>query len=316
MPHNNSKISSDMSWECKTTPIDVALLDTSLQNEGLDPYKTRFARYLKREGRLSENDAHYSSEEGFAELVKATIPERQISSFVGVRIAEGQKPRLLREEFEAYLTPVIEEYKTAEKHTPELIDYTWQKIWRAIGSAVDHTYEVPSCDRTIKELESFRAKKRRFMVLTPDEIYTPEGLARLATVLPVKIYDSIGIYKPEKITQISHNLAKGGCIDVEIDTRGDSDGYFLRYGDSEQQLASMGKAGMRLPTFLVANIFSWLLNGFYFNTVGGPYAKLIGSSSGQYMIYACSYGNGEVCVYEKGPWSHPISRVRTEGRKA
>lgn len=76
----------------------------------------------------------------------------------------------------------ISEYKEGPL-TPELVNVTWQKIWKKWGENVSHTFQVPSCDRTPEDLAKLQ-KEGKTVLLIPDEVYTKEGLVLLGRIFP------------------------------------------------------------------------------------------------------------------------------------
>lgn len=175
-----------------------------------------------------------------------------------VKLTPSEQARQLREA----LSPFIQEYKAAKVPTPDLVNNTWQGIWKVIGEKVDFEYQVPECDRTQEELAQLR-KENRAVLLLPNDIYTPEGLVRLGQAFPLM---NSSATNPEVAARISHSSYEGGSIDIEMVHDAP---YRTRQGYNEKQLrekiAADGRVGMRLPTYIIGGQFSKLLTGHYFD---------------------------------------------------
>lgn len=160
------------------------------------------------------------------------------------------------------LRPFVQEYKAAKVHTPDLINQTWNGIWKVIGERVGFEYQVPQSDRTPEELAQLR-KENRANLLLPDDIYTPDGLVRLGIAFPLM---NSWTTEPEEAVRISHSSTQGGSIDIEMSPAAP---YRTSKGYNEQELrdkiAADERLGMRLSTYLVGSQFSKLLTGQYFD---------------------------------------------------
>ncbi len=160
------------------------------------------------------------------------------------------------------MRPFVQEYSAAKIHTPDLIDHTWQGIWKVIGERVGYEYQVPACDRTPEELAKLQEKGRAVLLL-PSDIYTSNGLVRLGKAFPlIRSWTT----DPKQIVEVSHRSVEGGSIDIEMSPDAP---YITSRGYREQELVDRitadGKHGMRLPTYLVGSEFSQLLTGQYFD---------------------------------------------------
>lgn len=174
------------------------------------------------------------------------------------------------------LVQAIQEYKT-NPHTPELVDGTFQIVWRAWGERDDHIYEVPSCDRTTDKLAAL-ARVGKGVLLIPDEVYTPEGLARLGRIFPQM--------RMREGTTVANEYDGGGCIDVEMAVDAP---YRTAGGYKEPQLrdiiAADGRKGQRLATYIVGSQVNKLLTGCYFDQEL-TLSRLPGSSVGGRTVSA------------------------------
>jgi len=210
------------------------------------------------------------------------------------------------------LLSFVREYKGNQVHTPTLIDDTWQNIWEAIGKSVGHQYQVSSCDRTTKELAQLRREDRTVLLL-PDDIYTQEGLMRLGRVFRLM---RSWITKPEGVVEILNGSMQGGCIDIEISPDApyrSPRGY--NQDEITQQIEGDKRFGQRLPTYLVASQFSYLLTGQNFDQ--NTWSLLPGSSwrNTKRGLGANFDSNGRVFVSDWNPQGrHPRLGGRSEGR--
>lgn len=317
-----------MSRERWNTPIDDVISYASGLLE-LDRRKLVFARRLKENGKLNDDEPGKLSEEDFAALMKSaspvataaqtisglTIPvkvQREVNAdFATIEAVRIPTPKLQDDKFREILRPIIQDYKTAKNHSPDLINYTWESIWEVMG-ADGHAYKVPFCDRSLGELEELRLNKRDVLLL-PDEIYTPVGLYRLRKIFGL-VYPGNWTNTEEMATVISHNSTKGGCIDVDMELTGYPYGiYNGNHTELEKRLAFVGKSGQRLPTFLMASWFSMLFYGYNFKN----WSILSGSSYEDKPLFVCNNINGEVLIKKNDLGSKRNSYqsdVRTEGR--
>lgn len=81
-------------------------------------------------------------------------------------------PALQDRQLRGALLPFVQEYRDAKVCTPELVNHTWQNMWRVIGQIADFTYQVPACDRTEEELAQLQEKNRA--ALFYQVIFTPQ----------------------------------------------------------------------------------------------------------------------------------------------
>lgn len=267
-----------MGLEIKTFPVDDVVADAVLTLEGLTPKIRSMWGFLSWQGKLHDPNE--------------TIQDRDfIKSFF----------------------PFIQEYKTAKVYTPELVDYTWQGIWKNIGEAVGYSYKVPRCDRTPEELQELKVAGRSALLL-PTDIYTPGGLMRFAKAFPsMKAF--FGVFN--EAVYVSYRSDKGGCIDIEMSIDAPFRGRRWGYNRKElwQRIKDDGRIDQRLPTYVMGSQFSELLTGHYFDS-SGTSSRLTGSvyrgeelevwfkSDGQLHYLAC---HPDVCRLSLGG--------RSEGRK-
>lgn len=191
-----------------------------------------------------------------------------------------------------FLAEVILEYKSGPL-SPELVNLTWQAVWRVWGKSIDHSFIVPSCDRTIEELASLESEGRG-VILTPDEIYTQRGLVLLEKIFPkmggwIEEYGKTGI-------KVENRVRSGGCIDIEMDPKifGKPTESFYLDQQLIENIASKGKKGLRLATYIVGSQFSKLLTGRYFDQEYGIYLGLFGSSVNGNVVTAGFGSNGRL----------------------
>ncbi len=232
--------------------------------------------YERASSRISEADARQYAEgiERVNAFVNSLREEGKLPvEFSKPEVAIGRQPlietpaavvtlvsqdRQLRDAF----SPFVQEYRDARVHTPELVNHTWQNIWVEIGRVVDFTYQVPSCDRTTKELAKLQ-KENKAVLLLPDDIYTPEGLVRLGKAFPLMRSWATNL---EHASEISYGSNKGGSIDIEMSLDAP---YRTSRGYNQKELvakiAADKRAGQRLPTYFVGSEFSQLLTGHYFD---------------------------------------------------
>ncbi len=209
------------------------------------------------------------------------------------------------------MRPFVQEYSAAAVHTPDLINQTWQGIWKVIGERVEYAYQVPACDRTPEELAQLQ-KESRAVLLLPSDIYTPEGLVRLGRTFPLM---RSWTTDPKEAARISHGSNTGGCIDIEMNPYAP---YRTSKGYNQQELVDRiiadGRGGQRLPTYLVGSQFSQLLTERYFDI--NTWSRLLGSSHGGSMLCAYFYSGGEASVNYWDPQNqYPYLGGRSEGVK-
>ena len=77
--------------------------------------------------------------------------------------------------------PAIAEYKF-QPLTPELVNKTWQTLWAEWGKRIGKTFDVPVCDRTIKELAKLQ-KENNAVLLIPDNV----SLVDLGKMFPLHL---------------------------------------------------------------------------------------------------------------------------------
>ncbi|MBI2338015.1 hypothetical protein HYU95_02425 [Candidatus Daviesbacteria bacterium] len=211
------------------------------------------------------------------------------------------------------LRPFVQEYKEARLCTPDLINYTWTGIWGVISERAEFDYQVLKSDRTAEELAQLQEENRDNLLL-PDGIYTPKGLVGLGRAFP--LMGSWTITREEAV-RISHSAVKGGSFDIEMSPDAP---YRTRQGYTEQQLrdtiATDGRRGMRLPTYIVGSQFSKLLTGHYFDEK--TWSRILGSFCGNRALAASFFSDGSLRV---GRWlpsyggRGPDLGGRSEGEK-
>ena len=207
------------------------------------------------------------------------------------------------------LAGAILEYKRGPL-TPELVTSTWQTAWKVWGDSVEHTFDVPYCDRTSEELAALKSEGRG-VVLTPDEIYTPEGLILLGRIFP-----RMRSWSTEAGTTVTNEVSNGGSIDIEMSVDAP---YRTAQGYTEQELidkiASDARQGQRLATYIVGSQFSKLLTGKYFDQ-GDTWSRLPGSRGGDGVLGAYFYSDGYLSVrFWRREFQFPDLGGRSEGVK-
>lgn len=202
--------------------------------------------------------------------------------------------------FRRSVAPFIQEYQSKSvehKLTPKLINDTWQAFWRGLGGVVDYKYRVPVCKLTQEKIDKIE-EQRRTILLLPDDIFTPQGIVRLMKVFPLNwTGDLKGLKETERI---SHNTKRGGCIDVENQL---SAPYSVDGGYSEPELRKKIESGgrrygQRLPTYMVASMFSQLVEGHPFD-FNDTCSRLLGSSyydGKEYKTLVAEYDNSNKCI--------------------
>lgn len=205
------------------------------------------------------------------------------------------------------LERAILEYKK-ESLTPELVDTTWQIIWKTWGDRVGHTLRVPSCDRTTKELEKLQ-KEGKAILLVPDELYTKEGLVLLGRMFP-----KMRSWSVSEQTTVTNEHNKGGSIDIEMDL--DSPHRNTREKQAVDILRKEGRTGQRLATLIVGSQFSKLSTDRYLDE-GATWSRLPGSRLGGLILHARFCSDGRLDVrWHLGRESHgPRLGFRSEGVK-
>lgn len=185
------------------------------------------------------------------------------------------------------LDRAISEYKEGSL-TPELVNTTWQTIWKAWGESINHTFQVPSCDRTSEDLAELQ-KEGKAVLLLPDEIYTKEGLVLLGRMFP-----KMQNWSVEEGTTVTNDHDKGGAIDIEMDV--DSPNRSTNETQAMDILKKEGRGGQRLATFIIGAQFSNLLTGRYLDE-GSTWSRLLGSRSGGYVVGAYFNAGGRLHGY-------------------
>lgn len=221
-------------------------------------------------------------------------------------------PALQDRQLRGALLSFVQEYRDAKVCTPELVNHTWQNMWRVIGQIADFTYQVPACDRTEEELAQLQEKNRAALLL-PSDIYTPDGLVRLGRAFPLM---RSWTTDPKEVARISHGSNTGGCIDIEMSLDAP---YRTSRGYNQKglvaKIAADARAGQRLPTYFVGSQFSHLLTGHYFDE--NTWSRLPESFSGGSLLDAHFYSDGGVSVLIL--WSaegrSPVLGGRSEGVK-
>ncbi|MBI2028108.1 MAG: hypothetical protein HYT07_00730 [Candidatus Levybacteria bacterium] len=194
----------------------------------------------------------------------------------------------------------ISEYKKGHL-TPELVDATWQTIWKTWGERINHTFQVPSCDRTPEELGGL-AGKNRAVLLVPDEIYTKEGLVLIGKMFP-KIQ---GWTKSENVKVKDNN---GGSIDIEMDI--DSPNRNTSEDKARNIFIRERRRVQRFATYIVGSQFSQLLTGRYLDE-GSTWSRCFDSVSGGFAV-AKFESDGRLKVARLSV--HPSLGYRSEGVK-
>lgn len=208
------------------------------------------------------------------------------------------------------LKDAIIEYKRGSL-TPELVNSTWQTVWRVWGESVEHQFQIPACDRSDKELATLKSEGRG-IVLTPDEIYTPEGLILLGRIFP-----EMKSWSTEAGTTVTNEVNRGGSIDIEMSVGAP---YRTAQGYTEQELidkiVSDNRDGQRLATYIVGSQFSKLLTDKYFDQ-DDTWSRLPGSRDEGRVVDADFYSDGHLNVDDY--WSredrYPGLGGRSEGVK-
>lgn len=200
----------------------------------------------------------------------------------------------------------ITEYRKGP-FTPELINNTWQILWKTVGERKDHIFEVPTCDRTKEELSQLQ-KEGKEVLLIPDEFYTQKGLILLGEILPGMQSRII-----EKGAKIINETSKGGCIDVEMDS--ESPNRNTTEEEAVGILKAQGRIGQRLATFIIGSWFNRLVTGVYFDEQ--TWSRLPGSqiNNSTLEVYCSSYGKLFVHLLLNHSSKFPSLGVRSEGRK-
>lgn len=238
---------------------------------------------------------------------------KRLSHDVDYAVGEGFLPRKLpqdgpskTEKSQDLEAAAIQEYKT-QPLTPELVNKTWQTLWKVWGEKVGRAFDVPTCDRTEPELAELK-ESGKAVVLIPDEFYTSEGLVLLGRIFPKMQSRTVS-----EGTTITNENNRGGCVDVEMDFESPN------RGTTEEQareiLESQGRKGQREATYIVTSQFSKLLTGHYFDE--NTWSRLPGSRLAGYVINAYFYSNGGLRV---GSGLDPLDQVphlgdRSEGVK-
>lgn len=155
-----------------------------------------------------------------------------------------------------------------ESLTPELVDTTWQTIWKTWGESVSHTFQVPSCDRTSEELAQLQREEKADL-LVPDELYTKEGLVLLGRIFP-----KMRSWSVSEQTTVTNEHNKGGSIDIEMDL----DSPHRNTGEKQAMdiLRKERRTGQRLATLIVGSQFSKLSTDRYLDE-GATWSRLPGS---------------------------------------
>lgn len=202
----------------------------------------------------------------------------------------------------------MSEYKKGPL-TPELVNSTWKAIWETWGQRVNHTFQVPSCDRTSEELTQLQKKGKEILML-PDELYAKDGLVILGRIFPFMDNN----WTTREIAEITNEHDKGGSMDVEMGFR------TLNTNSNEIEEMDIHKKenriGIRLATYIVGSQFSKLLTGLYFDE--STWSPIRGSRTGRDRLDAGfdSYGR---LVVNSPPLTRQINRgmwgVRSEGVK-
>lgn len=214
-------------------------------------------------GSLLEDSAH--------SWEKAGLIPNELQSVVPLAEARSLKNPEVKTDAEIPLGNVISEYKKGPL-TPELVNSTWQNLWKIWGERVNHTFQVPTCDRTTGELARLQ-QERKAILLIPDELYTPKGLVLLGHMFP-----ELGRLSVDYIdhTYITNDTDKGGSIDIEMFDESNS------YNEKQAQrvIEKQGRNPQRLATYIVGSQFNKLLTGYYFDE-GRRFSLLSGSQAGK-----------------------------------
>ena len=182
----------------------------------------------------------------------------------------------------------IGKYKKAPL-TPELVNNTWAILWQKWGKRINHTFNIPFCNFTSKELGDLRSFDRG-VLLMPDEVYTPEGLIFLGRMFPEITSQVVGG------KSIVNCADKGGCIAIDMDIDPQympvSEMEALKYAENIKQV---GKLPQRLSTYLIGSKFSSLLTRKHFDS-NGTSSFLPGSrwKCDDRILLVHSYGKGDI----------------------
>lgn len=229
-----------------------------------------------------------------------------LEKWLEAKIAKGEEAavergRLLLEEFgdepfPSVATPVakpaerspeadlivvaIAEYQ-AKRPTPEIVNKTWQTLWKVWGERAGQKFNVPSCDRTTEELAQLR-KENKAVLLIPDNL----DLVTLG-----KIFPEAKSWAVSEGTTVAEQ-SKGGSIDIEMDLN--SPHRNTTETQAKDLLKSQGRDGQRLKTYIIGSQFSKLLTGHYFDE--NSWSRLPGSRHGGCMVGASFRSGGNLYV--------------------
>lgn len=238
---------------------------------------------------------------------------KRLSHDVNYAVKEGFLPKKLpqdgsskTERSQDLEAVAIQEYKT-QPLTPELVNRTWQTLWKVWGERVGHVFDVPTCDRTEPELAELK-ESGKAVLLIPDEFYTPESLVLLGRIFPKMQSRTVS-----EGTTITNENNSGGCIDVEMDL--ESPNRNTTEEQAREILEVQGRKGQREATYIVASQFSRLLTSHYFDE--NSWSRLPGSRRGGFVVRAFFDSSGRLSVYSfLGPLDQgPDLGVRSEGVK-
>ena len=187
-----------------------------------------------------------------------------------------QEAKDLAARTENRIQEAIHEYQT-QSLTPESVNRFWQILWQVGEELTGHQLPVPLCDRNPEELEELR-KEGRGVLLIPDEITAPEGLAILGGIFPMKSW----FVRGGTTVVNDHNRNQGSCIDIEMSV--DAPNTDTTEDDLKQRFKLEGRDSQRFAVYIVGSQFCKLLIGKYFDE-GDTSSRLLGSKDkGQFII--------------------------------
>ncbi len=209
--------------------------------------------------------------------------------------------------------------------TPELVNKTWQTVWKVWGERIGHTFEAPTCDRTSEELAQLQ-KENRGVVLVPEDV----TLKMLGQIFPemrswaVRPGDreelsyfgvGMGAFPTGQyitIGSVEDERTGGGCIDIEMDVRVPHTDELLNEHRIKELVQAQGRYGQRLKTYIVGSQFSKLLTGHHFGL-----SRLPGSSYDGHSLIVDMSDGGFLRVEKEGYLYRPYLDwgVRSEGIK-
>lgn len=232
-------------------------------------------QYLERELRGTGDPRDL----GRAETVASWLKERGSDIPLSSIAAPVEKQAVKTPEADSIVL-AIAEYE-AKSLTPEIVNKTWQTLWKVWGETVGQKFDVPSCDRTSEELAQLQ-KENKAVLLIPGNV----DLVTLGRIFPQMV--SWAVSEGTIIAEQS----KGGSIDIEMDLN--SPHRDTTEAQARDLLKSQGRDGQRLKTYIVGSQFSKLLTGHYFDE--NSWSRLPGSRVGGRLVHARCYSVGNLNV--------------------